>query len=83
MDDIRHVLPILKEGVVWSDQRKQFYLQTGTLLDPPDKHDPIAWSAKEYLRMMNSVCSDLTFTAETKLDFVDNWLPKLDCALKF
>ena len=82
VDDIRVLTSLLKDGMRWATKEKKFLWRADW--QEEDKAEDISdeqRTARELRKSMNSIFSNIQFTAEIPEDFPNGRLPTLDCEI--
>ena len=77
VDDIQWLLQRISRGIEWCDVKKKVIFDQEQCLIDTGKDD-IMKTQEVLLERMNSVCSDLAFTAENQHEYRDGYIPTLD-----
>ena len=77
VDDIRWLISKVRKGMIWCDITKRLIFDQEQYQKDEGKDD-VQKTQEVLIKVMNSIYTDLTFTAENQTDYADDYLPTLD-----
>ena len=81
VDDIRWLISKVRKGMIWCDITKRLIFDQEQYQKDEGKDD-VQKTQEVLIKVMNSIYTDLTFTAENQTDYADDYLSTLDFKMR-